>query len=156
MTPLTSAGLPVTDGFTEGNPKSVEITNDEFPHPIEAVVKPFPDFHPVLQALEESIDVLGIDVQIDLTAILVARPCPPALNMILPSPKDSSAQTISPSSSPVLITRKPIDSYQSTAARTSGTWIIGVTLCSMLFPFSSLRQGPLNVCSTPNLTSRAI
>ncbi len=46
---------------------------------------------------------------------------PPAFSMIWLSPQDSSAKVIASSSSNVLRTANPIDSYQATVARTSGT-----------------------------------
>src|SRR5262245_8868154 len=53
---------------------------------------------------------------------------PPALSMNSPSPYVSAAQFISPSSTLVFLTLKPMLRYQSTVALTSGTWIIGVTV----------------------------
>src|SRR5262245_36910088 len=53
---------------------------------------------------------------------------PAALSMNSPSPYVSAAQFISPSSTLVFLTLKPMLRYQSTVALTSGTWIIGVTV----------------------------
>src|SRR5687768_535303 len=56
-------------------------------------------------------------------------------------PKDSIAQlSPSPSSLNVPITVKPSPQYQSTVARTSGTWIIGTTFSPIAFS-STVRLG---------------
>src|SRR5215469_17842479 len=56
---------------------------------------------------------------------------PPALSISSLFSKDSFAQFISPSSSFCRTSLKPIEVYQSAVARTSGTLIIGTTVCGM-------------------------
>src|SRR5262249_16802279 len=75
---------------------------------------------------------------------------------ILPSPKESIAQSISPSSSLAAAMRKPIDSYQWTVSRTSGTWIIGVTLFSMISRFSVSVGSVIVMAARPHFFHRRI
>src|SRR5215216_669161 len=55
--------------------------------------------------------------------------------MTVPSPKDSMAQSMTPSSSFVPMTVKPMDWYQPIVALTSGTWIMGMTFRAMVHLF---------------------
>ena len=61
------------NGLPEGDPESLEITNNELAHAVESIMWVFHDLNPVLEASVHLIDVLGRDVQVDLAAVLRAR-----------------------------------------------------------------------------------
>ena len=61
------------NGLPEGDPESVEITNNELTHAVEGIIEVHHDLNPVLEASVQVIDVVGQYVQIDLAAVVRAR-----------------------------------------------------------------------------------
>jgi len=60
-------------GLSERDPESVAITNDEFTHIVESIVEVFDDMNPVLEVLEQVIDVVCRYVEVDLATVFGAR-----------------------------------------------------------------------------------
>jgi hypothetical protein len=57
----------------EGNPESVAITNDEFTHIVECIVKAFDDLDLVFKVSVQVIDVVRRYVEVDLATVIGAR-----------------------------------------------------------------------------------
>ena len=62
----------------ERDPKSIEITNNKFPSPIERIVEANPHFDPIFQLREEAVNVVRADIEIDFASLLGARVRPPS------------------------------------------------------------------------------
>ena len=60
-------------GLSEGDPESVAITNDEFTHIVESIVKVFDDLNLVFKASVHVIDVVRRYVEIGLATVFGAR-----------------------------------------------------------------------------------
>jgi hypothetical protein len=60
-------------GLSEGDPESVAITNDEFTHIVESIVKVFDDMNLVFKVSVQVIDVVRRYVEVDLATVFGAR-----------------------------------------------------------------------------------
>src|SRR5712664_3899791 len=61
------------NGLPEGDPESVEVTNNELTHAVESVIETFHDLNPVLEAPVQVIDIVGQYAQINRATVLRAR-----------------------------------------------------------------------------------
>ncbi len=70
---MRGANRPGLYGLSEGDPESVAITNDEFTHIVESIVKAFDDLNLVFKVSIQVIDVVRRYVQVDVATVFGAR-----------------------------------------------------------------------------------